>query len=650
MASPLLIKPLTSADIPKSSLLPVNYPASFFIQLTLLSARVCLVAYHPTNLTDPVAFISASLQENPRVNGLTTSLVFDGADVKVSHGTPHIEILTLGVLPAYQQQGIARLLVQQVYAYFREHSTPSRQLTDSSLIHTNVATSNVPALSFYERIGLRVASGVIRNLKHSKPSPAHKAALQFEWAWQHPYMSRHLRDSNGFALFESRRSKHLKANIQLVYQMISTHPYNTWPLHVKLFSDEAVTAWTAATRNSAPMPPGFTCSIELEGVDGKSGEVGSGRREPINVKDVSHITCLSKKFLASDISALIPRGGTCSSCNTYTLWGDIIRGSYRRMAGGTSVEIEEEEDLPNLSEDEPYASDSEVYSELPSPNTKATKRKTKAMTTRIRKPRQEARKVAFSSEGELFDFDGISSPDETPRKRGRPPKVVSSSIVTPSKQKKAAISSSRKANTTQHPTSRQSIHVSSEGELFDSDSASLDDTPLKRNKYLPSPVAPLETGRVPVSVQKRGRPRKALSVAASLPSSPPGTTKMAASKKTKLGLKDYSTIAGHTVASDSSGEVFDFGAIGSGSSEDDLMPPSPSSGPLNRRTSRSLQSKLPGRLGSITIAKTAQPRKLRNRDRGQENVDTTDLIRAVSSMSMSSQPPTCEPHYVEVSD
>ncbi|KAG5720453.1 hypothetical protein E4T56_gene9380 [Termitomyces sp. T112] len=130
-----------------------------------------------------------------------------------------------------------------------------------------------------------------------------QAALQFEWAWQHPHKSRHLRDSNGFALFDSRRPKHLQANVQyvypssniqaasqnpicrLVYQMISTHPYSTWPLHVKLFSDEAVAAWKAAARHSAPMPPGFTYSIELEGVDGKSGKVGSGRREPISVKD-----------------------------------------------------------------------------------------------------------------------------------------------------------------------------------------------------------------------------------------------------------------------------------------------------------------------------------------------------------------------------
>ncbi|KAG5352192.1 hypothetical protein C0989_003273 [Termitomyces sp. Mn162] len=151
----IIIKPLTSVDIPKvralhSALLPVSYPASFFIQLTLQSARVCLVACLPAQPTVPVAFISACLRDNPRLS---------------RHHTPHIEILTLGVLPAYRQQGIARLLVQHVYDYFRQHST----LSDSSLIHTNVATSNAPALSFYQRIGLTVASGVIPNLYRACP-------------------------------------------------------------------------------------------------------------------------------------------------------------------------------------------------------------------------------------------------------------------------------------------------------------------------------------------------------------------------------------------------------------------------------------------------------------------------------------------------
>ncbi len=69
--------------------------------------------------------------------------------------------------------------------------------------------------------------------------------------------------------------------------MITRHPFNTWPLHVKLFTEEAVNLWKAASsaKGAPPMPPGFTCSIELEGVDGKSGHPGSGRKGLIAVDD-----------------------------------------------------------------------------------------------------------------------------------------------------------------------------------------------------------------------------------------------------------------------------------------------------------------------------------------------------------------------------
>jgi structure-specific endonuclease subunit SLX1 len=68
--------------------------------------------------------------------------------------------------------------------------------------------------------------------------------------------------------------------------MISNHPYNTWPLHVKLFTDEAVKGWQDAMDVAMlPLPLGFTCNVELEGVDGKSGYAGSGRQGSIRVKD-----------------------------------------------------------------------------------------------------------------------------------------------------------------------------------------------------------------------------------------------------------------------------------------------------------------------------------------------------------------------------
>lgn len=71
---------------------------------------------------------------------------------------------------------------------------------------------------------------------------------------------------------------------RIVRAMISHHPFNKWPLHVKLFTHEAVNHWEASTQ-ALPLPIGFTCSIELEGVDGKSGKTGSGRKGPLSVTD-----------------------------------------------------------------------------------------------------------------------------------------------------------------------------------------------------------------------------------------------------------------------------------------------------------------------------------------------------------------------------
>ncbi|KAG6898138.1 hypothetical protein C0992_004854 [Termitomyces sp. T32_za158] len=489
------------------------------------------------------------------------------------------------------------------------------------------------------------------------------------------------------------------------------------------------------------MPPGFTFSIELEGVDGKSGKVGSGRVEPMNVNDeqftssylakntallannhllycsicqkelenyatdtlstalcpnssctaISHITCLSKTFLAADplSMGLVPRGGTCTSCNTYTLWGDVIRGSYRRMAGGTSIEIDEEgeeEDSHYQSEDELYASDSKPYSEFSSFNTRAPKRKMTTPAIKTRRSRQGTRNA--SSEGELFDSDSVSSTDQTPRKRGRPPKTVSSTVsptdktprkcgrppkavsstaVSPtdksprnhgrppkailsttlihSKGTKTPASSSRQADRSQYP-SFGPIDVSSEGELFDSDCTSLDGTSVKPGEQLPIAPSPvLEIDSIPVLPRKRGRPRKVAPSAKSIPGAP--TMERAASKKSQIGSKNYSTTTGHTGMADLSDEILDFNNVRPDSSEDHSMQSSPCQ--LSREISRGLQRQFPKGSGSMS-SKTIQMKKDSQGDfHGQKvesTVDTAKLTRAMSSMFVTSP----KPLYIEISD
>jgi hypothetical protein len=85
--------------------------------------------------------------------------------------------------------------------------------------------------------------------------------------------------------------------------MISQPPFNTWPLHVKLFTHEAEQYWKGShpINIASPLPPGFTCTVELEGVDGKSGHVGSGRQGPITTDDGKLLLSIS-----SDLTYISP--------------------------------------------------------------------------------------------------------------------------------------------------------------------------------------------------------------------------------------------------------------------------------------------------------------------------------------------------------
>ncbi|KAI0649833.1 hypothetical protein C8Q79DRAFT_350476 [Trametes meyenii] len=318
---------------------------------------------------------------------------------------------------------------------------------------------------------------VMQMIVHGFPSKL--AALQFEWAWQHPHISRHLRDSDGKAMFNSSgRLKYLNTNVRVARSMISSHPYNTWPLRVKLFTEEAEKAWNNSSKDTSmlPLPQGVYVSTEFEGVDGKSGRAGSGRTGPIDVADaqfttehlkktseifmpghrlecsicheeiahnsdplavalcpamackaVSHLACLSHRFLSEESPAssdIIPRGGTCKACHSYILWGDIIRGCYRRRQGGVAPENELEE--PDDQEGRPgqlfgEAGEEEVELEGASKRRKAASQPRPATKKRPRgRPPSASKPASYStvasressSEREHFDLDAISTCDE----------------------------------------------------------------------------------------------------------------------------------------------------------------------------------------------------------------------------------------------
>ena len=121
--------------------------------------------------------------------------------------------------------------------------------------------------------------------------------------------------------------------------MLTTHPYTNWPLHVKLFTTEALKGWTEACEAPTLLPLGFTVCVELEGVDGKCDNVGSGREGPIDVTDSmdlprspsSMLTRVTVEMFTSEhlakhnvvLSSGVPQ--TCTICGSNLDFNNIVR-------------------------------------------------------------------------------------------------------------------------------------------------------------------------------------------------------------------------------------------------------------------------------------------------------------------------------------
>ncbi|KAG7090907.1 hypothetical protein E1B28_009984 [Marasmius oreades] len=387
--------------------------------------------------------------------------------------------------------------------------------------------------------------------------PSKLAALQFEWAWQHPHVSRHIRDSSGKRIFNAS-GRYLNRNVEILRHMISIHPYNTWPLQLKIFTREAQKCWENASKAkdgnpaSSPLPRGFTISVELEGVDGKTGFVGTGRTRPIEVKDegfssnhvkknldllasskqlvcavckegltdytndplshtlcpevscvsAAHLTCLSHKFLleesiSSKTRPMIPRGGICPGCSHYVLWGHVIKGLYRRSVGGVRSAMEDDMN-EDVEHGEMFASDSDE--DITSP---ASVRKPQSLSS------SKGKAKASSSEGEYFDFSTvdayISSAEEVSTTRVlRPatlsPRKLTTTLKAPSKRQRTKIPLSRKSQ-------------SSEGEAVDFDKVEMSSSAATPKRKRGRPAKTSTTLHSGVG-SKKGRPSRT-------PSSPP---------------------------------------------------------------------------------------------------------------------------------
>jgi len=127
---------------------------------------------------------------------------------------------------------------------------------------------------------------------------------------------------------------------------------------------------------------------------------------------------------------MVPRGGRCKSCKQYTVWGDIIRGCYRRMPPS-----EVANPLLDIDTDDMFVSDNlEVRGKtMPSGRTKKSASPTKHRKSSKEKGKQRlwSGSTSKSHESEIFDLSNLVTSSESEdisgpvkRKPGRPRKIL----------------------------------------------------------------------------------------------------------------------------------------------------------------------------------------------------------------------------------
>lgn len=128
---------------------------------------------------------------------------------------------------------------------------------------------------------------------------------------------------------------------------------------------------------------------------------------------VSHLLCLSESFLrpTSSNKQVIPRGGECSSCGSYVLWGDVIRGCYRHKRGAVP-QLEDEGDEGDEVEDA-RATSSDESEAPPFKRSAIVNSKGKAAVGKGKTSRRAVAASPHSSgEVEFFNLEAVSGSDD----------------------------------------------------------------------------------------------------------------------------------------------------------------------------------------------------------------------------------------------
>ncbi|KAK6909929.1 hypothetical protein I203_103955 [Kwoniella mangroviensis CBS 8507] len=201
--------------------------------------------------------------------------------------------------------------------------------------------------------------------------PSKLTALQFEWAWQKPELSRHLRISDdhtgedlGPIFSKDAKRNWVERKLAVAHALLSRPPFNRLPLHLRFFVPEVHDLFHNLEQNDSrpvssrrtkkrvtqdwsplPLPVTLTSIIDLGGVSGSTGarrhstQGVQSREGPIDVNDVDFRQGerVWGKWKAIEIRIKQEGHIRCEQCDgevDHTLeWGQIIRASYARIEG-----------------------------------------------------------------------------------------------------------------------------------------------------------------------------------------------------------------------------------------------------------------------------------------------------------------------------
>lgn len=242
------------------------------------------------------------------------------------------------------------------------------------------------------------------------------AALQFEYAWQHPAICRHVKGSVehlGFCQKTSRGRQRIilgvKKNVQVLLEMLQTSPYCGMPLQVHVLDKEAYSQMMPKLPGVQRLPKHISITHgSFDDLEHVCAELMMAIQQPVtravctacgeafrpgdrivscpHCEHPFHVSCAAQAFIGPTGTQLMPKeSAACPQCKCTTEWPVLVRTARRvptatAEAGSVATEAdsggregsnmldsreEEEESVSDGSEPEMMISDSEDACEAP---------------------------------------------------------------------------------------------------------------------------------------------------------------------------------------------------------------------------------------------------------------------------------------------